>query len=164
MFLFLFFRACLFFCVDYIETIFKQIYLTLRGNPKKVLPLQIRVNLRVIALKGYSRFPELEAHHQIQFRAPPILEESILTLYRRYSLYSKPCQQSEVNNWVFINVSLVRYKVLSMAYTMRIQLLTIIIVSKIISQTITSWWSIFYDDDNWQVIALSNWLYWWTFF
>ena len=37
---------------------------------KQVLTPQIRVNLGVIAIKGYSTFPrapEIEPHHQVQF-------------------------------------------------------------------------------------------------
>ena len=37
---------------------------------KLVLPLQVRVDLRAVVMKGYSTFsevPKLEPHHQIQF-------------------------------------------------------------------------------------------------
>ena len=38
-------------------------------GPKLELLLQIRVHLRVMAMKGY--FPELESHHQMQFSVIP---------------------------------------------------------------------------------------------
>ena len=46
------------------QIMFKQIRLTHRLNPNRLLPLQARVGLRVIAMKMYStilRSPELEA-------------------------------------------------------------------------------------------------------
>ena len=39
-------------------------------GPKQVLQLQVRVDLGVMAMKGYSTFPrspKLEPHHQMQF-------------------------------------------------------------------------------------------------
>ena len=39
-------------------------------RPLHVLPLQVRVNLEVMATRGYfthPKAPELESHHQIQF-------------------------------------------------------------------------------------------------
>ena len=38
-------------------------------NPYQLLPLQVRLDLKVMAMKGYSAFPKapalLEPHHQI---------------------------------------------------------------------------------------------------
>ena len=39
-------------------------------GPSQVLPLQVRIDLRVMAMKGYSillRPPEMEPHNQMQF-------------------------------------------------------------------------------------------------
>ena len=44
-------------------------YTTIMG-PKQILPLQVRVSLGVMAMKGYSTlpsYPELKPHHQMQF-------------------------------------------------------------------------------------------------
>ena len=46
--------------------IFKQIYLT-----QMLLPLQVRVNPRVMAMKRYSRFPQLKSHYQMQVSEIP---------------------------------------------------------------------------------------------
>ena len=42
--------------------------------PKQVLPLRVRVDLGVMAIKGYAthpRSPQLEPHYQMQFRIIP---------------------------------------------------------------------------------------------
>ena len=47
---------------------------------KQVLPLQIRVDLGIMAVNGYStlsRSPELESHHQMQFSILPRTHENI---------------------------------------------------------------------------------------
>ena len=52
-------------------------------EPEKVLPLWVRVDLGVMAMKVYStylRAPELEPHHQMQFSViPRTLTEHCLT-------------------------------------------------------------------------------------
>ena len=50
--------------------VFKQIYLTHRLIPNRYYHFELRVELRVIAMKGHftpPRFQKLELHHQIQF-------------------------------------------------------------------------------------------------
>ena len=45
-----------------------------RWDPKKVLPLQVKVNLVLMVKKGYSIFPktpELKPHHQMHFTVTP---------------------------------------------------------------------------------------------
>ena len=45
-------------------------------GPKEVLPFWVKVDLRVMAMKVYSRLPraaELNPHHQIQFSVIPLI-------------------------------------------------------------------------------------------
>ena len=63
----------------------------------QVLPLGVRVGLRVIAIKGYStlpRFPVLDPHYQIQFsvkpRIPPFAEGDLTPPQKMQSSYCKP--------------------------------------------------------------------------
>ena len=63
------------------KIIFKQIYLSHRRNTKQVLPLQVRVDLGVMAIKTDSTlpsFPDQELHHQMQLNVIQILLVSYL--------------------------------------------------------------------------------------
>ena len=69
-----------------LRTIFKQIYLTYRRDPNRFYHSE-SVDLGVMAIKGYTRSPELELHHQMQFSVilMTTLLERVLTLCRVYS-------------------------------------------------------------------------------
>ena len=61
----------------------------------QALPLWVRIDLGVMAIKGYSIFPELEPHHPIQYHIWDTLlaEEYYLSIGCMQSTYSKPHQQ-----------------------------------------------------------------------
>ena len=67
--------------------------------PKQALPVQVRVDLRVMIMKGYStllRYLELELHHWIQFsimaRIPLCVWGGLTPLQWIQSANSKLCQ------------------------------------------------------------------------
>ena len=72
--------------------IWKQIYLTQRWNPKKMLPFLVWVDLRVMVIKRYSTSPissRVKPHHQMQFHVilKTLLSAEVLPLCSRFSQY-----------------------------------------------------------------------------
>ena len=59
-------------------------------------PLQVRVDLEVIALRGTLHFPDLKPHHQmlycVKLMTPSLVWVGFIPLQSIQLAYSEPCQ------------------------------------------------------------------------